>query len=182
MGKTKAPHGKKLLTFDISSTCVGYAVFEEGNLIEHGRFNPKGSDHSEKLASFSLWLAKLFKRVSPKDVAVETPYPGRRKTSYGVLQMYFGLFMSEYSKWAKGPLPDEARIAASQVKRLVGVKSGTDYYDNKRIMVEAINKLYGLELVYKKNDKTKKVSQDDEADAIAVGCAWYELHGDVDDF
>ena len=52
----------------------------------------------------------------------------------------------------------------------------TDYDLRKKAMVDRINELYGLDLRFKADDKTKKVSQDDTADGIAVGRAWLLQH------
>lgn len=182
--KTAQPLRKvewRLLALDISSICVGYAVFENGELEDHGKFVTEGKDHGARLLSFQKWLYGMLKKLKPTDVAVELPYPGRSRNSYGVLQMYYGVLLEEYYHYFKAELPSSSKIPSSQIKRKMNVKSGRSYEDNKRRMVERINEEYGLSLTFVANDRTKRRSQDDVADAIAVGHVWQMLvSGDSD--
>jgi hypothetical protein len=173
--KTTSPTVHTLLALDVSSVCVGWAVFQNGVPTTQGKFHPKGKEHGCKLASFLYWLQRTFSRVTPTDIAVELPYPGRNR-GYGILQMYFGILVAAHYRWRKCELPDNSGIPASQVKHRLKVKSGKSHGDNKQIMVNRINELYGLSLVYVAKDREKKKSQDDVADAIAVGRTWLLLY------
>ena len=77
-------------------------------------------------------------------------------------------------------IPPENFLDPRTIKRALKVKKGKDHNGNKKIMVNRINSLYGLNLKYGKN-KTKKYNDDDEADAIALLTAWWMLKGTADE-
>lgn len=164
---------ERVLALDVSSVCVGYANLDGGQLGPHGRYHPEGAHHGEKLLSFHTWLVKTLASFEPDQLVVETPYPGRRSSAYGVLSMYLGVVLSAYFSWSGQELPDDNRMPPNLVKQMLKVKKGTTHDDRKLLMIKEINRRFGLRLVWKAGDKQKKVSQDDTADAIAVGLAWF---------
>lgn len=163
----------RLLALDTSSTCVGWAVFDEGEYYKSGRFVQVGSDHGEKMHNFRLWLLQKFREFEPTQVAVEMPFMryGRQKT-FAILIQYIAVLREAHFSYFERELPPANCLSAKAIKDCIGVERGEDHEDNKRIMVKEINARYGLRLKYKENDKTKRVSQDDEADAIAVAETW----------
>lgn len=158
----------------MSSVCVGWAIFDDGdpaNLVAHGRYVQEGEDHGEKLLNFALWLQQHLTQWSPTEVAYEAPYAGRKRFTYGVLMMYVAVVLMIHVQHYGVELPKDNRLAAHLVKRRLKVRKGSSHEDNKRIVVQWANDTYGLSLKFKAKDKTKRISQDDEADGIAVGYA-----------
>jgi Holliday junction resolvasome RuvABC endonuclease subunit len=167
----------RVLALDLSSKCVGYAVFEGTDLVDHGKYVTEGVSHDERLLRFQLWLMQLFDAVHPEELVVERAFSGRQRNAYGVLMLYHGALMASWFAFRGEPLPDECRIMAKSVKRLLGFKQLTSHDARKKQAVQAINKLYRLRLKYKSHDPFKKVSEDDVADAIAAGRAYLIQQG-----
>jgi Holliday junction resolvasome RuvABC endonuclease subunit len=182
--------GGRLLALDTSSVCVGWALFEGATLVAYGKHQQRGTEHDERLVNFEDWLRALLKEHRPEVVVVEAPYAGRRRFTYGVLMLYLAVVLMVHMRHFGCPMPSAQRVAAHQVKRLCGVqrakqggafeKKGSAHETNKRLMINRINELYGLDLRFKAGDKTKRVSDDDVADAIAVGHAWIVRYVDGD--
>lgn len=147
-------------------------MFDNGELTESGQFVQQGKEHGEKLCNFLLFLYQLFQVMEPTDTVFEAPYAGRRRFTYGVLSKYVGLVELAHFHCLQREIPAENKVAAHAVKRIIGVPKGISHDENKRLMVAEMNRIYGLALKYKSNDRTKKVTEDDRADAIAVGRAW----------
>lgn len=169
------PKGKRILGLDISSVSCGYAVFEDEDLIIRGHFRQSGDDHGEKLANFGEWLTRTLGQIQPTHVLFEMPYPSRKANTYGVLMLYVAEVLRVHWLVLEHEVPDSHRIGPRIVKSTLKVPKGQDHLDNKRIMVRYINKLYGLHLKFEERDKKKRVSQDDEADAIALVLAARKL-------
>lgn len=163
---------ERVLALDTSSTCVGWAVFEDGHLVHHGRYRQKQVEHGERLSTFQAWLAAMFRQYMPKQVIYEKPFAGRRRNAFGVLTMYVAVVLLTWFQHTGSEIGEGCAVAARDVKRRNEMRKGKNHEQNKKLGVLLANKLYGLRLKYKSNDKTKKVSQDDEADAILLGRAW----------
>jgi hypothetical protein len=163
-----------VLCLDVSSVCVGYAVFENTTLRAYGKHLQEGRDHGERLTTFRAWLFDQLNEVQPDHLVVELPFAGRRRFAYGVLQMYWGMVQAVYYEWAGHELPVEDRVQANVVKQRMGSKHKATHDQRKKAMVDQINGLYGLSLKFKSGatDKQKRVSDDDISDAIALGRAW----------
>lgn len=166
---------ERVLGLDISSRCVGWALFVGGVLAAHGRYRHRGTGHGERLAHFGPWLTTLLSELEPTQVAYEAPYSGRMRHTFGVLSKYVGVVESVHFSVYGAEIPPENAVAAHAVKRAIGARKGRDHEENKRIVLLLVNQVFGLALKYKDHDDTKRVSEDDEADAIAVAWAWHLL-------
>lgn len=169
--RTGADH-ERLLALDTSSTCVGWAVFEDGSLVQHGRYRQKQVEHGERLATFQTWLEDMLRTFNPNQLVYEKPFAGRRRNAFGVLTMYVAVVLLTWFRHSGLEITTANAVPARDVKRRNSMRKGKDHEQNKKLGVLLANRLYGLRLKYKSNDKTKKVSQDDEADAILLGRAW----------
>lgn len=170
--KAGSPQVERVLALDISSVMVGWAVFENGELTRHGKFAQQGDDHGEKLAAFRLWLLATFRQAAPDIVVYERPFAGRRRNAFAVLQLYVAALVIAHWEHYKREIQPAESVPAREVKRRNRMRKGANHEANKRIAVLLANRLYGLRLKYKSNDKRKTVSQDDVADAILLGRAW----------
>lgn len=163
---------ERVLALDTSSTCVGWAIFDDGKLLYHGRYRQKGRAHGEKLRDFRLWLLGMYTQYAPAQIVYEKPFAGRRRNTFGVLTMYVTIVLLTHYELNSCELPEGNAVAARDVKRRNEMRKGKNHEQNKKLGVLLANKLYGLRLKFKSKDKTKKISQDDEADAILLGRAW----------
>jgi Holliday junction resolvasome RuvABC endonuclease subunit len=173
---TRLPGDESILALDVSSKCVGWSIFINGHLIEHGRYVQVGESHGERLARFRLWILAILTEWSPTYLVYEAPYQGRMRNTYGILSRYAGVVeLCNYDHYGQ-PMPPANAVPAHMVKKAIGAKKGKDHEENKRIVLRMINDTFGLALKFTENDTTKKTSQDDEADAIALNWAWHILY------
>jgi Holliday junction resolvasome RuvABC endonuclease subunit len=163
---------ERILSLDVSSVAVGFAVFDRGKLIDYGKYQQRGKAHGERLMHFQRWLTATIDEFKPDQVVVEKPYAGPRRSVFGVLMLYIAMILAVHFRRFECELPDENRVPANLVKKILKMPKGANHEARKRMMVNEINRLYGLNLKFKSDDKTKKVSEDDIADGIAVGRAW----------
>lgn len=162
----------RVLAIDSSSTCVGYAVFDGELLVAYGKYIQVGDDHGEKLAGFRHWLIEQYVKYEPHEVVFEAPYSGRRRFTYAILSYYVATILESHFSHFGIELPKVNKVAAHMVKKLNQMPKSASHEGNKKQAVLLANQLYSLGLKYKTNDKTKKVSDDDVADAILLGRAW----------
>lgn len=165
-----------MLALDVSSKCVGWSIFDEGQLCQHGRYIQVGPSHGERLAKFRVWILRLLEEFKPTQLVYEAPYQGRMRNTFGILSRYAGVVELSHFEHFGVEMPPPNAVPAHMVKKAIGAKKGKDHDENKRIVLLMVNQAFGLGLKWKDNDVTKKVSQDDEADAIALNWAWHILY------
>lgn len=153
-------------------------MFDNGILTQHGRYVQQGEQghHGEKLFHFRGWLLRMLEEFLPTQLVYEAPYSGRMRNTFGVLSRYAGVVELCHFEHYGHELPAANAVAAHLVKKAIGAKKGKNHDQNKKIVLALINEVFGLGLKWKDNDTTKKVSQDDEADAIALNWAWHLLY------
>ena len=126
--------------------------------------------------NFRRWLLTMYDGWRPDFVVYEAPYQGRMRNTFGILTRYVGQIESTHFEFFQRELEKEEAVAAHLVKKTIGAQKGKDHDANKKIVVILINRVFGLNLKYKANDTRKTVSQDDDADAIALNWAWHRLY------
>lgn len=151
-------------------------MFDDGQLIQHGRFIQQGKGHGQKLATFRQWVLQMLTEFAPEQLIYEAPYSGRMRNTFGILSRYAGIVECCQYEHFGCELPPPNAVAAHMVKKAIGAKKGKSHEDNKKIVTLLVNQVFGLSLKYKEHDTTKKISQDDEADAIALNWAWHVLY------
>lgn len=170
--KQKEIKPKRILGLDISSKFVGWAIFDDLEPHTHGLYRHVGVGHGERLGNYLNWLYSLFAEYKPDEIVIELPFAGRRRNTFGVLTLYISTTILAHYQHMGKELPDENKLQAREIKHLMQVQRGSDHDENKAIMVEVINRLYGLNLRFDPRDSTKKISEDDIADAYAIILAW----------
>lgn len=170
-----------MLALDTSSRCVGWSVFDDGQLAAHGRYVQQGKGHGQRLATFRGWALGMLQEFQPTQLIYEAPYSGRMRNTFGVLSKYAGIVeCAHFEHYARDISPANA-VAAHLVKKAIGATKGRSHEENKKIVVLLVNQVFGLSLKFKSNDVSKKTSQDDEADAIALNWAWHVLYRSDED-
>jgi len=127
---------------------------------------------------FRVWLLGMFHSWAPNLVVYEAPYQGRMKNTFGILSRYVGLIEAAHFEHFGREFDKSEVVPAHAVKRALGAKKGVNHEANKKIMVVLVNQEFGLKLKFKANDPKKRVTQDDEADAIALNWAWHLMNDD----
>jgi Holliday junction resolvasome RuvABC endonuclease subunit len=160
-----------VLALDLSSSCIGWAVGIDKNLVAYGKFVFKTTSaiNGDKLATFISYLTVILETYGPQKVLVEKTLMGKGDTTVRHLEI-LGVVRATVFKILGLEILESWLIPAKTVKRLLKVKKGRDHAHNKQIMVEKINQLFNLRL---KCESSKIESDDDIADAIAVLVAYY---------
>jgi Holliday junction resolvasome RuvABC endonuclease subunit len=154
------------LALDISSSCTGWALGVDRELLGFGKLVFKsGSDIGEKLLAFGDWADAMLVHAQPHAVYIEKPLSRRGNVTQRHAELV-GILRDRWRRHAGQEIIESWIIPATTVKRVMNVKRGISHSDNKRIMVDKVNQLYGLSLCFSKGSKLQ--SEDDCADAIAV--------------
>jgi Holliday junction resolvasome RuvABC endonuclease subunit len=162
--------GEKPLTtlaLDLSSACVGFAVgVDESRTLERmGKFVFRTtSGIGEKLLSFEEYLSGLIMNYWPEHLLIERPTT-HGKTAERHMEL-LGIVRKVWFEATHSEIEPKWVIHPRTIKSVMKVERGANHTQNKIIMVNKVNQLYGLNLKFDKNSKTK--SDDDTADAIAV--------------
>lgn len=164
---------ERVLAFDSSSRACGWSVFDEGQLVAYGHFRQIGPGHGERLMNFRAWLLHMFASWQPTRVIYEAPYQGRMRNTFGVLSKYVAMIEEAHYEHYQAEIDETGVVPAHVIKKVIGARKGKDHEANKKIVVLLVNETFGLSLQFKTNDLGKKVSQDDDADAIALNWAWH---------
>jgi len=167
---------ERVFALDSSSRACGWSLFDNGELIAHGVYRQSGTGHGERLMRFRHWLLAMFQEWQPHVLVYEAPYQGRMKNTFGVLSRYVGIIEASHFEHYGLEIDRPQAVPAHLVKKAIGAKKGANHEANKKIVVLLVNQTFGLSLKFKANDPNKTVTQDDEADAIALNWAWHALY------
>jgi Holliday junction resolvasome RuvABC endonuclease subunit len=174
----------KVLALDIAGSSTGWSFGEDHQLKEWGKYisNLRHS-RGRRLHDFAQWMGELFETHKPDVILIEKPFLGRNSNVLANLSKFVA--MAEYQAYNVLGLAieDDWFLDPRQIKRLMKVKKSTEkgntkskHDDNKKLMVQKINELYGMRLKYCKQ-KSKKYNDDDIADSIALLHAWWIVQG-----
>lgn len=171
---------ERVFALDSSSRACGWSIFDSGMLVAHGVYRQSGTGHGERLMRFRHWILAMLQEWQPHVLVYEAPYQGRMKNTFGILSRYVGIIEASHFEHYGREIDRLDAVAAHLVKKAIGAKKGADHEANKKIVVLLVNETFGLSLKFKANDVSKKVTQDDEADAIALNWAWHLLYRNPD--
>ena len=182
---SSSPKSKKSLKQDLFEHPDFYAIDdllnEEQKLIRSSirdfvkrEISPYIDDWAQR-AHFPLEIVKKFGDIGAFGPTIPTEYGGGGLDyiSYGILMQVVAVVMIRHLRYYNTDIPKRNQVEAHAVNRQHKRPKGTSPEKTKQMMVKYINTRLGLSQKYKENDKTKQVSDDDIADAIAVGLAWF---------
>lgn len=150
----------KLLALDQASNVSGWAIFEDGKLLESGTFTAKGKDLGERLYDIRQKVSNLISKYNInylifEDIQLQGNVTGNVQT-FKALAEVFGII---YELATELNIPNEA-VLASSWKSTLGIK-GRQRAEQKRNAQKYVLENYG-----------KKVSQD-ESDSICIGTHYF---------
>lgn len=160
-----------ILTFDLSTTKLGWALGVDRDLVMYGKYVFKGTASlGEKLLAFDGFLTTLFDAYKPTTIVVEEPV--MRKATIRHFEV-LGVLRRAWTAYRGEDIPEDNSISVNTIKKQMHMPQGKEI-DNKAEMVKKMNTMYGLKLQYfgRRNQK----SDDDIADAIAVLATYWRLH------
>ena len=162
----------KFISLDASTTAIGWAVFEDDNLIEYGRLTPteKGLDWRERVHNLLPQLENLILKYKPIKIYQEDiPMGGsggvKTAIELGYAQGVYSVVESLYS--------EVEYIAVGTWRKNIGINDGKDQRRNaKKIKsIEKANELFNLNLPleFTSGGNYKENGSDDISDAVLLG-------------
>ena len=163
-----------ILSLDASTTCIGWAIFEEDNLIKYGRIEPteKGLDWRDRVHNLLPQLEKLILEYKPTEIYQEdVPMGGAGGTmviaQLNYLQGVLSVIERLYS--------NIQYINVGTWRKNIGINDGKDQRRNtKKIKsIEKANELFNLNLPleFTKSGNYKENGSDDISDSILLYCS-----------
>lgn len=154
------------LALDLSSSCVGWAVgvnkapYRQGKIVFRTT-----AGVGEKLLAYGYLLISLLTLYKPERINIEEPLSRHGDTTRRHNEL-FGITRYIWRYVSEREIPKGWQIPARTVKKALNVRRGRNHDENKAIMVQKINALYGLGLKY--DPRSKLETDDDIADAMAL--------------
>ena len=173
----------KFISLDCSTTCIGWAVFEEDNLIQYGRLEPteKGLDWQDRVHNLLPQLEQLLKKYQPSKIYQEdVPSIIKKGERVTFLKALGGDVTALYKlAYAQGCLSVIQRkyceveyICVGTWRKNIGINDGKDQRrDAKKIKsIEKANELFNinLPLEFTSGGNYKPCGSDDISDAILL--------------
>lgn len=160
-----------IISLDCSTTCIGWAVFEEDNLIEYGRIEPteKGLDWRDRVHNLLPQLEELIIKYKPTTIYQEdVPMGGSGGalilSQLNYLQGCFSVIERKYS--------NIEYIGVGTWRKNIGINSGKDQRrDAKKIKsIEKANELFNIDLPleFTSGGNYKPCGSDDISDSILL--------------
>lgn len=160
---------KIIMGIDASSTCTGWAIYENNKLIKYGCIKPKGRDWRERLSQEGPELVKIIELYNPNKIYMEN-VPLKKAGGLeilvilGAVQGYILGIASAHN------IPMEfcqPTVWRSGVGLYDGSRDGTKRDILKEKAVTKANEMFNIDLVW--NGPKSKKSEDDIAEAILIG-------------
>lgn len=64
-------NGYRVLAFDQASITSGWALFEDGKLIQYGKWTSDGNNHTDRVSLTKCWAASLIDKIKPDYICLE---------------------------------------------------------------------------------------------------------------
>jgi len=150
---------KILIALDESTTCTGYAVFNDSELIKHGLFALKSKDVLERVSYIMEEIEKLIKTYKPNNMVIEdVQITMNAATAKSLLGLQFMIEVYAH----RNNISCET-YRTTKWRKILGLSNSRslDRKAKKQETIDYVKDKYGIEIL-----------KDDESDAIAIGTAY----------
>lgn len=150
---------KILIALDESTTCTGYAVFDNDELIEHGLFALKSKDVLERVSYIMEEIEKLIKTYKPNNMVIEdVQITMNAATAKSLLGLQFMIEVYAH----RNNISCET-YRTTKWRKILGLSNSRslDRKAKKQETIDYVKDKYGIDVL-----------KDDESDAIAIGTAY----------
>lgn len=158
-----------ILSFDASTTSTGYAIFDNGVLVEKGLIRSKKKEVQERILEIYNGCKKIFSRniyeyVFIEDVPLSSVVNRRVAENLLLLQGTILSLCMEYGcKFIQ--------MEPNNWRKLSGVKSGRKRDEQKKAAIEYVNQLYGFNYEWINGKHDLNTGDSDVCEAILIGIA-----------
>lgn len=151
---------------DASTSCTGWSIFIDGQLIEYGAIKPKGDDWRDRIMALTMDVTHVFKQYHPSILYIEDIPLKKGSLTIEKLGAVQGAILALCAAYKIKPcflLPSKWR---GDLNLFDGTKAGLQRDVLKKKAIEMANQEFGLNLAWvapssKKND-------DDIAESILI--------------
>lgn len=150
---------KILIALDESTTCTGYAVFDDSELIEHGTFSFKSKDVLERVSLIMEEIENLIDTYKPDNMIIEdVQITMNAATAKSLLGLQFMIEV-----YAHRTNISCETYRTTRWRKILGLSNSRalDRKAKKQETIDYVKDKYGIEIL-----------KDDESDAIAIGTAY----------
>ena len=151
---------------DLSTSCSGWSIFENNQLITYGVIKPNGVDWRERIMDETMQLAHLLRTYRPDKIYVEDVPKKPGMNTLLKLGAVHGMILSLCAGFKLEPiflLPNEWR---HKLDMYDGTMNGLKREVLKEKAVNMANSIFGLNLKW--CGPNSKKSDDDVAEAILI--------------
>lgn len=150
---------KILIALDESTTCTGYAVFDDSELIEHGTFSFKSKDVLERVSLIMEEIENLIDTYKPDNMIIEdVQITMNAATAKSLLGLQFMIEVYAH----RNNISCET-YRTTKWRKILGLSNSRalDRKAKKQETIDYVKDKYGIDVL-----------KDDESDAIAIGTAY----------
>ena len=150
---------KILIALDESTTCTGYAVFNDSELIKHGLFALKSKNVLERVSYIMEEIEKLIKTYKPDNMVIEdVQITMNAATAKSLLGLQFMIEVYAH----RNNISCET-YRTTKWRKILGLSNSRslDRKAKKQETIDYVKDKYGIDIL-----------KDDESDAIAIGTAY----------
>lgn len=152
---------------DTSTSCTGWAVFENERLIAYGKIKPHGDTWRDRLMDETMELAALFREYVPDVVVAEDVPLKDGKQTIVKLGAVHGMILSLCAGFKLEPVFVLPSTWRHKLGMFDGTRAGMKRDAMKEKAVHMANELFGLDLQWVSPTSSK--NDDDTAEAILIG-------------
>lgn len=155
------------LGLDMSTSCCGYALFDNGKLIHCNKITPNGVDWRERVSNLSIELINIIQSNDvTKIVSEDVPLIGKQSSVLVMLGACQGMLIA-ISKLYDIPI---SLVPVGQWRKNIGISTGDRDRDSMKIKsIQKCNELFGTdyEIHYTKSGNYKS-EWDDITDSVLI--------------
>lgn len=162
----------KEISLDMSTTCIGWSVWEEDTLVDYGKLKPLDDkiEWRERIQEFIPQLHSIMKKYKPVKAYAED-VPLMRKGGNKIL-VQLGACQGSLLGLCYSHNVEVEFIEVGKWRKNIGISCGETDRDNMKIKsIETANKLFNLNLnccFTKNGNYCSAKSDDDISDAILI--------------
>lgn len=160
----------KIIALDASTSCTGYAVFEDNKLVAYGKIKPNDDDWRDRIMDETLELAALIREHHPRVIIAEDVPKKPGANTLQKLGAVHGMILSLCAGFRIKPmfvLPTNWR---HELGLFDGTRAGMKRDVMKEKAVHMANEQFGLNLQW--ISPTSSKNDDDVAEAVLIGWSY----------
>lgn len=159
---------------DLSTTSTGFSVYQDGELINHGRFRSDKKNAFDRIDEIYHMVGDLFKAYDIDVVFVED-VPLSSAMNKRICELLLLLQGTIYSHCINNDCAFY-QMEPSEWRRIAGVKPEKPRREfQKKAAIELVNELHGLSFSWIDDKYDKTTGDSDEAEGILIGLAGTKL-------